>query len=81
MAPSPDQFSGTLVPPGTCLIHGSYSGSVCPGCSTTSEPFAGLPWDQQPSNLPKAKPMERGWECPKCGTANAPWIPTCRGCR
>lgn len=23
------------------------------------------------------KEMEKGWECPKCGRVNAPWIPQC----
>jgi hypothetical protein len=23
----------------------------------------------------------RRWECPKCGTVNAPWRVTCAGCR
>jgi hypothetical protein len=27
-------MSTTAVPPGVCLVHGSYSGSACPNCST-----------------------------------------------
>ena len=23
----------------------------------------------------------KGWECPKCGTVNAPWKETCGGCK
>ena len=23
------------------------------------------------------KPTQKGWECPKCGRINAPWVTTC----
>lgn len=26
-------------------------------------------------------PMQRGWECPKCGTVMAPWKSTCANCK
>jgi hypothetical protein len=25
-------------------------------------------------------PHKFGWECPKCGTVYAPWVPECRKC-
>ncbi len=29
----------------------------------------------------KARPIERGWECPRCGAVMAPWMPNCNNCR
>lgn len=26
-------------------------------------------------------PAQMGWECPKCGTVHAPWVPSCRDCK
>lgn len=46
-------------------------------------PQTPLPWEWIPPSplpLPYApRPTPVGWECPKCGTVNAPWMPTCAG--
>lgn len=26
------------------------------------------------------QPAQQGWQCPVCGTVNAPWMPTCGRC-
>ena len=26
------------------------------------------------------RPHERGWECPKCGSVYAPFVPSCTSC-
>lgn len=68
----PDQ--STAVPPGTCLIHGSYAGSRCPQCSTVADPgFAGLPYDQQPMT-PGTGLGPREWQCcPVCAGSGRLW--------
>lgn len=31
-------------------------------------------------NEPMTPPMNNGWNCPKCNTVNAPWVPYCCVC-
>lgn len=65
----------TAVPPGTCLIHGSYAGSRCPMCSTAGGDFAGLPYEQQPMT-PGVQPSQREWQCcPVCQGSGRLWDP------
>lgn len=63
---------GASVPNG-CTHH-------CP-TGVFPEGFAGRPYDQQPRTIISTPPpMQRGWECPKCGSVQAPWKSTCPNC-
>lgn len=41
------------------------------------QPSFAPPWPYHPPSVPP----QRGWECPKCGGVNAPWMPTCMTCQ
>ena len=55
---------------------------ACPNCARSTAGNCGqhvIPFNLGNHPWPPSSP--RGWECPKCGTANAPWMPTCGGCK
>lgn len=55
-----DHRSTSVVPPGTCLIHGSFVGHSCPSCSS----LALIP------GMNKAAPIPVRMKCPSCPFTN-----------
>ena len=52
----------------------------CSGCQGTLGQN-GCPKHRESANkslsVTQYTPAQQGWVCPRCGTVNAPWMPTC----
>jgi hypothetical protein len=82
-----DNSRSTALPPGTCLLHGSFAGPYCPGCSTVVPIQMRRPYERPyEPHAPWLEPRDYGTRlCPLCDgrglNPKLPWLtcPKCNG--